>query len=199
MKKDIYLIHPVANQTKEEKQFLDDYVSRIESNGKKVHYPSRDVDQNDPIGLRICSEHRDAMKEVKAAHWFYNPTSRGSVFDMGMAYMAKKELLVVNPNDVKEEQNFMLNFIRSYALNMDGMDKNLIKKIFQKQIEINTKDILEITWNGFDMENVFYFGMAFMAEKPIRLTNQREVRSTPKKSYENVLLKLDDLRLENSI
>ena len=30
----------------------------LEKAGHKVHWPPRDVDQNDPTGLRICSEQR---------------------------------------------------------------------------------------------------------------------------------------------
>ena|SRR3989344_2916588 len=100
---DVYLIHPVENLTEEERRFLDSYVESIERRGYKVHYPIRDVDQNDSSGgVRIMKEHRVAMGTTREVHVYWNPKSRGSVFDLGMGFYAEKPIVLVNPDEIRE-------------------------------------------------------------------------------------------------
>lgn len=84
----IYLICPVRNCSEEVRRFADDYVRRLESLGATVHYPPRDVDQTDDgIGLAISQSHRSAMRACDEVHVIWDPTSVGSHFDFGMAFM----------------------------------------------------------------------------------------------------------------
>ena len=104
MIKNIYLIHPIENLTKKEKDFLDDYVLELEAHGNRVHYPIRDVGQNQD-GFKICLEHRKAIKEVKEVHIYWTKKSRGSLFDFGMAFSIGKKIVLINKNQVKRTKN----------------------------------------------------------------------------------------------
>jgi len=84
----IYLICPVRNRTDEQNELADRYVARLEKEGHVVHYPPRDVDQSDDgIGLGISAAHRKAMRRADEVHVIWDPESRGSHFDFGMAFM----------------------------------------------------------------------------------------------------------------
>ena len=89
---DVYLIHPVTDITLHERESLDDYVRKIESWGYSVHYSVRDVNQVDLTGLRILSEHRDAMKKCREVHIYWNPKSRGSVGTLEWLLWLKNQL-----------------------------------------------------------------------------------------------------------
>lgn len=88
-KKRIHIICPVRGMTDPEKTFLDQYVTDLEGDGSEVevHYPPRNVEQDDPIGIDICTSHRDAMRHADEVHVYWNRTSEGSKFDLGMAFM----------------------------------------------------------------------------------------------------------------
>ena len=86
----VYLICPVRGCSDEDRSFADEYVARIERGGATVHYPPRDVDQTDDgIGLTISEAHREAMLECDEVHVIWDPTSSGSHFDFGMAFMLR--------------------------------------------------------------------------------------------------------------
>jgi len=97
----IYFLCPVRKVTPEVKRFLDDYVSSTESQGHHVHYPHRDVEQNDPTGLTLMLKHREAMKNSNEVHAFWTG-SEGQVCDLGMALALNKPLRLVNKKDVEE-------------------------------------------------------------------------------------------------
>ena len=66
----------------------DDYVAKLEARGLSVHYPPRDVDQTDDgCGLEILSKHRDVMINCKEVHVIWDENSKGSHFDLGMAFI----------------------------------------------------------------------------------------------------------------
>lgn len=94
--KKYYLICPVRNMTTEEERFLEGWVAASELLGNKVHCPPRDVDQSDPTGLEICKAHLKAMEECDTVWVYWNPTSFGSHFDLGMAFALKKPVVLLN-------------------------------------------------------------------------------------------------------
>lgn len=89
----IYLICPVRDVVQQ--QEVIDYVNQLEANGHKVHYPPRDVNQDDPTGARIVSEHYNAMRYCDEVHVFWDANSKGSHFDLGMAYVMGKDIVGV--------------------------------------------------------------------------------------------------------
>jgi len=82
----IYLIHKVRGASSDTIKFASEYVSRLEKVGHKVHFPLRDVEQNDD-SVAICKKHRDAMYNCDEVHVIWDESSIGSHFDLGMAYM----------------------------------------------------------------------------------------------------------------
>lgn len=64
------------------------YVAKLEADGHQVHWPKRDTKQDgDPIGIRICRDNRKEMFAADEVHVWYDPESRGSCFDIGMAFV----------------------------------------------------------------------------------------------------------------
>jgi hypothetical protein len=86
----IYLICPVRNAAPEVTKQMEAYVAGLEGQGHQVHFPPRDVNQGDPDGFEICRSHLAAMKECDEVHVYWDPNSKGSHFDLGMAFALGK-------------------------------------------------------------------------------------------------------------
>ena len=95
MQEYIYVICPVRNITKEQEDEISLYVNKQEVEGHTVHFPPRDVDQSDPTGITICSRHAQAMTAATRVDVFWDKTSSGSHFDLGMAYILRKRIKIV--------------------------------------------------------------------------------------------------------
>jgi len=116
LEKRIYIICPVRQMTPESKTFMDNYVSKLEANGHKCHYPPRDVDQTDPNGINICSSHRDSLKEDNEVHAYWSKKSEGSVFDFGMLFALNKPLFLINEKDTEPDPHkSYTNVVLEYA------------------------------------------------------------------------------------
>lgn len=119
MEKSIFIICPVRNLSEATGRRLIAYVRALEQAGHRVHWPPRDTDQHDPIGLRICRDNGRAILEADEVHVWYDKDSQGSIFDFGMLFMAAvvigpaKRIVIANPEDVgkadgKSFQNVLL-------------------------------------------------------------------------------------------
>ena len=91
----IYLICPVRHVSSEQSEKIQAYVAGLEREGHSVHYPPRDVDQDDPTGLEICTNHRSAMVAADRVDIWWDPNSTGSHFDLGMAFALNKRINLV--------------------------------------------------------------------------------------------------------
>jgi len=91
-----FLICPVRGVTPEEHTAIEKYVAERESAGWTIHWPSRDTDQNDPVGLRICMDNRAAIKASTAIHVWWNGKSSGSIFDFGMTFDSGIPIILAN-------------------------------------------------------------------------------------------------------
>ena len=100
--KGIFIICPVRNASEEDKGALLRYVESKERQGCRVHYPARDTDQNDPVGIEICTQNRNAIADADEVHVLWDPKSPGSLFDLGMAFALEKPVVVINIADVEE-------------------------------------------------------------------------------------------------
>ncbi len=101
--KKIYIICPVTIADEEEKAALNAYVAFLEDDENNVYYPARDTDQGiSPFD--ICLQNGAAIQEADEIHVFYNSESRGSHFDLGVAFafdilqMNKKVFKIINVN-----------------------------------------------------------------------------------------------------
>lgn len=101
-KKKIFLIGPVRGADDVLQSLLDVYVMKLESLGYKVHYPTRDTEQNDPSGgYEICKTNFKAILDADEVHIWYDESSNGSKFDMGGLFMLhvlgiRKKVVIVN-------------------------------------------------------------------------------------------------------
>ncbi len=119
MAKEVYLICPVRNASAGQRREMDRYVERLEKAGVSVHYPPRDVDQTDDgVGLELNTIHREAMLQCREVHVFWDPASRGSHFDLGMAMMlrASRDLPVVLASKIESTKKRSYgNIVRAIA------------------------------------------------------------------------------------
>ena len=92
----IYVICPVRNVTEEQTEQIKQYVADLETEGHEVHYPPRDVNQECDTGWNIVTQHKAAMEACDRVDIFWDKTSSGSHFDLGMAFMANKAVKLVH-------------------------------------------------------------------------------------------------------
>jgi len=88
-----YLICPVRGHDPSE---TADIVADLESQGWDVYWPHRDTDQDDPVGLKICEQNRRGIEESDAVFLMFDLDSRGSLFDLGMAFALRKPLTIIS-------------------------------------------------------------------------------------------------------
>jgi hypothetical protein len=78
------------------------YVRNLEEQGIEVHYPDRDTKQIDSMGgYNIVTDNREALLESDEIHIWFDEKSTGSVFDLGMAWLGYKPLVIANEEEVK--------------------------------------------------------------------------------------------------
>ena len=86
------------------------HVDLLEKEGWQVHWPPRDTDQDDPVGLAICHQNREAIAASDRVFVAWDGKSTGSLFDLGMAFALNKPLSVLDapsPTEHKSFQNMM--------------------------------------------------------------------------------------------
>jgi Asp-tRNA(Asn)/Glu-tRNA(Gln) amidotransferase A subunit family amidase len=91
----IHIICAVRGSTKEQQEEVDAYVAELEAAGHQVHNPKYAVDQNDPTGYGICFRHYTAMQAADRVDIFWDSESKGSHFDLGMAFALGKKVKLV--------------------------------------------------------------------------------------------------------
>lgn len=128
-KKKIFLICPVRGTNDEITKRIGEYVKKLEEQGHRVHWPLRDTNQDDPIGLRICTDNTNAIIWADEVHvwwwwqekkwwqrwmwWIKEKKSTGSLFDLGISFLLHlkqgKPIILANPEDVKTTENKSFN------------------------------------------------------------------------------------------
>ena len=83
--KKIYIICPVTIASKSDRTELEAYVAFKEDDGYDVYYPARDTDQ-EASAFDICLQNGAAIQEADEIHVFYNSKSKGTHFDLGVAF-----------------------------------------------------------------------------------------------------------------
>lgn len=97
----VFLISPVRGVSDETVELMAQYIVKLANQGIHVYLPLTDTHQeDDPIGLRICGDNLDAIRQADEVHVWYSQTSKGSIFDFGMAFALGKKIKLANPEDV---------------------------------------------------------------------------------------------------
>lgn len=126
----IFLICPVRNTPPEVNQAIVEYIEKLENQmGTKVFWATRDNphENTDDVGTTICEVNREALMTATELHFWFDPKSRGSLFDFGMAFAllyfrqlmgGDLEIWIANPDEVRQtpEKSFQ-NILLDLAAN----------------------------------------------------------------------------------
>lgn len=203
----IFLICPVRKAGDETTKRIAAYVATCESEGHIVHWPARDTKQNgDPIGIRICTDNREAMFSSDEVHVWYDPESRGSCFDIGMANIFRSTTLrpveIANPEDflraphtpqwfllihITTRSTFELTHIRA-KLPHDCMD------FINMHSSPGDDGTVTLHTSPNDVGALCVYGTIFasMRDDKRRIVLDVAIAPTPDKSFDNLLLWLAD-------
>jgi hypothetical protein len=142
----VFLISPVRDSQYPDEVFLMYYVAQLEAQGKKVHYPLWDTKQGDPIGMKMCEQNRDVIRNASEVHLYWTPGSDGSKFDLGMGFMARKPLKIVNREAVKTTPYPSL---ANFVLALDGLSGVPPNPVARKWPDEHMAYILCPEWKDF--------------------------------------------------
>ncbi|MFX0208408.1 MAG: nucleoside 2-deoxyribosyltransferase [Candidatus Hodarchaeota archaeon] len=106
-----FLICPVRGHDPSE---TFDVVSKLEIGGWDVHWPPRDTDQEDDVGLNICKENRQAIEDADVVHFVWDGKSTGCLFDLGIAFALKKPIIPISMPKLTSHKSFQ-NMVNAWA------------------------------------------------------------------------------------
>ena len=91
----IYILCPVRQASDEEIEAQRKHVAMLEREGHEVFWPPRDngYEAIDPTGAQISLANSAGIQMADEVHVFWSKTSRGSLFDLGMAFAEHKPLV----------------------------------------------------------------------------------------------------------
>lgn len=102
-----FLICPVRNANTKQ---VESIVGQLEENGWKVHWPPRDTDQKDNIGLRICEDNLKAIGDADIVFIIWDGKSQGCLFDAGMAFALNKNVVCLDLPPATPKKSFQNMF-----------------------------------------------------------------------------------------
>jgi hypothetical protein len=109
----IFIICPVRSGTP---KAVEEYVAKLEKEGHQVHFPPRDTNQSDRIGISILGQNVSAIRNADEVHMWYDAASEGSHFDFGVTFALNKPLKIINPEAIQPTlTKSFANAIRVYA------------------------------------------------------------------------------------
>lgn len=97
---DVFIICPVRIATDYQKAEINECIEKLKKQGKTVYYPATDTNQIDETGFGICTNNTNAIKNSKEVYIYYDKTSQGSLFDLGVAFALNKPLTIINKKDI---------------------------------------------------------------------------------------------------
>ena len=128
---DVFLICTVREADEKDRNFIDNYVSNLEGQGKRVYYPAADTNQIDESGgYRICSDNLKAIMDSQEVHVYWTQKSQGTKFDLGIAFMEhrtkNKKVRLANRSDVEnivkeQRKNGQKKSFEMVLLNLDDL------------------------------------------------------------------------------
>lgn len=106
-----FLICPVRGKSPEDTAGI---VKSLEDEGYHVHWPHRDTNQSDPVGLRICGDNLAAIQNADVVHVVWDGLSQGCLFDLGMAFALNKKISPISLPDETPNKSFQ-NMVRAWG------------------------------------------------------------------------------------
>ena len=101
----VFIICTIRSASEDYIKKLENYVSKLESEGIVVYAPHRDTNQM-ALGYEICTQNMEAIKEADEVHILYNSKSQGTHFDMGVAFALNKKIVIVENEPLTEGKSF---------------------------------------------------------------------------------------------
>ena len=125
----IFLICPVRNATKEQRKWIENFVKEKNNEGYIIHAPHIHTRQIDLFGgYAICVQNANAVATSSEINIYYDQTSTGSVFDLGVAYALHKPLKILNKNEIIfDEEDLIDVIIKDWPYNIKMKVKKLSK------------------------------------------------------------------------
>ncbi len=108
----VYIVCPVTSATPQQTAAIRAYVEHLEADGHRVYWPARDTIQDDPTGgWNVCEQNARAIMAADEIHVWWDRTSRGSIFDIGVAWALRmlgksQRVVLANTFDVPEGKAF---------------------------------------------------------------------------------------------
>jgi len=109
--KKTFLICPVRGHDSSE---TFDIVSNLEIDGWQVHWPPRDTNQDDDVGLSICNQNLSAIDDADVVHFIWDGESQGCLFDLGMAFALDKKIIPIKMPPLTDGKSFQ-NMVTEWA------------------------------------------------------------------------------------
>jgi hypothetical protein len=120
------LISPVRNVSPEQTLEIESFKKDKTDDGFDIHVPQKDTFQKDKFGgYSICFQNANAIAESTELYLYYDQTSKGSMFDLGIAYYLNKPLTVINKDSIDFDQD---DFGDQIVINWDRPGSRLILK-----------------------------------------------------------------------
>ena len=115
----IFLICPVRNATAEQRKWIEEFVSQKYKEGYVIHAPHLHTVQSDLFGgYAICKQNAEAVASSREVDIYYDQSSTGSVFDLGVAYALHKPLEILNKEEIVfNDSNLIDSMIKNWPFN----------------------------------------------------------------------------------
>lgn len=125
----IFLICPVRNATEEQKKWIENFVIEKYNDGYTIHAPHLHTVQSDLFGgYAICKQNANAVATSEEIDIYYDQSSTGSVFDLGVAYALNKPLEILNKDEITfDENDFIDSIVKSWPYKKEKQ-KILLKR-----------------------------------------------------------------------
>lgn len=204
----IFLICPVRKAGDAVNERIAAYVAAGEQRGDQFHWPKRDTKQDgDPIGIRICRDNREAMFAADEIRVWYDPESRGSCFDIGMAFLFRhlyqKPVRIANLNEtlVAPASPQLSLLIGAAGKFLDDRSVSRFEQRYKQYLPddlwdhaTHRGDTYILHTDPADTGALCMYGLIFasMRVKPARIVLNTPIEPTPEKSFNNLLLWLAD-------
>ena len=126
----IFLICPVRNATEEQRKWIEDFVSDKYKEGYTIHAPHLHTRQTDLFGgYAICTQNAEAVASSQEIDIYYDQSSTGSVFDLGVAYALHKPLVLLNKEEIVfNDADLIDTIVSTWPFNKKNKSKLLLKQ-----------------------------------------------------------------------
>jgi len=112
----IFLICPVRNASENQRSWIEEYVEQKSIEGYTIHAPHLHTRQKDLFGgYAICKQNAEAVASSNEIAIYYDKSSTGSVFDLGVAFALQKPLVLLNGDKIEfNENDFVDNLLKNW-------------------------------------------------------------------------------------